>query len=295
MFGVVRTRLAVLCCFASAIVAVAPRRARGQHGSSARTAAAASSEPDAADDAPTPAEEHAAQRVVPDVSFGPPGDVIAEESERTGRIEGAPVPAHADVADEIAALSDRACLRALQRASVPFERVRSGVPGIAQPIRVTGPIAGVRYRSNEHRAIHELLDCRLAVALVRFSRMLRPLGVVEVRHYSMYRPPTAAAVARQRVQTRHPGGMAIDAAVFVFADGHDYDVERDFHGRLGRPVCGPEARVPAHPGAQTLRTIACEAARRGLFTVILTPNYNYPHRNHFHMEVTRNANWRFVR
>ncbi|MEI8256718.1 MAG: extensin family protein, partial [Deltaproteobacteria bacterium] len=149
-------------------------------------------------------------------------------------------------------------------------------------------------RASDRRDIHELMDCRLAVALVRFSRMLRHLGIVELIHYSTYRAPGSRAVAQNPVQSRHAGGMAIDAAWFVREDGARFNVERDFHGHRGRVVCGPEARVPHHDAARMVRTIACDAARRGIFTVILTPNFNYQHRNHFHMEVTRNASWRFV-
>jgi hypothetical protein len=246
------------------------------------------------DEAPSPAEDRAAADALGSEDADAP-DPVAEEGERTGSAEGEALPGRAAVGSEIAALSDRACLRALQRARVPFERVRAPLPGVAVPVRVTGPIAGVRYRSSERRDIHELMDCRLAVALVRFSRMLRHLGIVEVLHYSTYRPPDPRAVQRQPLQARHGGGLAIDASWFVREDGERFSVMRDFHGRRGRPVCGPEARVPNHAGARLLRTIACDAARRGIFHVVLTPNYNAPHRNHFHLEVTRGANWQAVR
>ena len=252
-----------------------------------------SSSPPPDDASPSPADDDAATRALGSEHSDVP-DPIADEGERSGSAEGEAFGAHADVADEIAALSDRACLRALMRAQVPFERVHHTVAGIALPIRVNGPIAGVRYRASDRLEIHELMDCRLAVALVRFSRMLRHLGIHEVDHYSTYRAPGSSAIARNPIQARHAGGMAIDAAWFIRDDGARFNVERDFHGHLGRIVCGPEARVPHHDAARLLRTIACDAARRGLFTVILTPNFNYPHRNHFHLEVTRNANWRFV-
>src|SRR5262249_51451666 len=139
-----------------------------------------------APDAPvSPADEHAAEHALGSDEADAP-DPVAEEGERTGSAEGEPVPDHANVAMEIAALSDRACLRALQRAHVPFARIHGTVAGVAEPVRITGPIAGVRYQASDRREIHELMDCRLAVALVRFSQMLRPLGIVEVRHYSTY-------------------------------------------------------------------------------------------------------------
>jgi hypothetical protein len=75
------------------------------------------------------------------------------------------------------------------------------------------------------------------------------------------------------------------------------DVERDFHGTIGAPVCGPGA-APPHPPtpeARELRSIACETADQHLFTVILTPGHDRAHRNHFHLEVTPSVRWYLVR
>jgi hypothetical protein len=222
-------------------------------------------------------------------------DPIADEGERTGSAEGEPLPTSPQVAHEIAALSDRQCLRVLRRGAVPFEASARAQLGVAQPIFVTGPIGGVSVRASGRRVIRELMDCRLAVALLRWSRLLRALGVREVIHLSTYRPPSEREAERDPVQSRHAGGMAIDAGSFVLDDGTVLSVLDDFHGRLRRPVCGPDARVPRNTAARLLRTIACDAARRGLFHVVLTPNFNVPHRNHLHLEVARNTSWLFVR
>ena len=70
-------------------------------------------------------------------------------------------------------------------------------------------------------------------------------------------------------------------------DGTTLVVERDFHGRIGAPTCGPGAGPhPATPEALELRQIVCDAADARLFNVALTPDFNWPHRNHFHLEVT---------
>jgi hypothetical protein len=241
-----------------------------------------------------PADDSTVARVLGRVEDDLP-DPIADEGERTGSAEGEPLPTSPQVAHEIAALSDRQCLRVLRRAAVPFEPSARAQLGVAQPIFVTGPIGGVSVRASGRRAIRELMDCRLAVALLRWSRMLRALGVREVIHLSTYRPPSEREAEHDPVQSRHAGGMAIDAGSFVLDDGTVLSVLDDFHGRLRRPVCGPDARVPRNTAARLLRTIACDAARRGLFHVVLTPNFNVPHRNHLHLEVARSTSWLFVR
>ncbi|MBL8679734.1 MAG: extensin family protein [Myxococcales bacterium] len=262
-------------------------------GSTVRAIAPDASSPNAAEPSEG-ADDATAARVLGRADDDLP-DPIADEGERTGSAEGEALPTSPQVAHEIAALSDRQCIRVLRRAGVSFEPSERAQRGVAQPIFITGPIGGVTYRASGRRTIRELMDCRLAVALVRWSRMLRALSVREVVHLSTYRPPTESEAARNPVQTRHAGGMAIDAGVFVLDDGTNLSVLGDFHGRLGRPVCGPDARVARHVGARLLRTIACDSARRGFFHVLLTPNFNVPHRNHFHLEVARQTSWQFVR
>ncbi len=198
-------------------------------------------------------------------------------------------------ATEIAALSPRQCLRALARARVPFERLRWGSSGMATPVVVTGPIAGILVHAGRGAAPRETMDCLLAVALVRYAGFLRAHGVREVRHLSLHRPATAAEVASRPLLPRHPGGLAIDAAVFVRDDGSELNVTRDFRGHLGDPVCGPTARVSNIPEARAIRAIFCDAVRDGLFHVALSPNFNDEHRNHFHLEIARSVSWLFVR
>lgn len=213
-----------------------------------------------------------------------------------GAPEGPPVGTEAPMfAMETAALSRHACLRALVRARVPFAPVHSGMSGVAIPVIVTGPLGGVTVRAMRNRTVYEPMDCALALALLRFARVLRSHGVRELRHLSIRRPADETELRRHPFLARHLGGLAIDAAVFVLDDGTEYDVAREFHGQLGAPVCGPEARVLRTPGATLLRALFCDAARLGIFHVMLSPNYNDDHHNHFHLEVTRSVQWRFVR
>lgn len=280
-----------LCAFVRA-ASVSAQEAPPPDASAA--AAPPTAAPSAAEAEEDPATERAASRAVEEHTDDDAPDPVADEGERSGSAEGEPLGDNAPLANELAALSDRACLRALQRARVPFERVNGSVGGVATPVRLRGAIGGVSYRSAERHEVNELMDCRLAAALVRFSRLVRALGVHEVVHYSTYRPAGRRAVESQPLQSRHPGGLAIDAAVFHFDDGRRLSILGSFHGHRGRPVCGPEARVPRDDEARVLRSVACDSARRGIFHVVLTPNHNAAHRNHLHLEVTRGVSWQYV-
>jgi hypothetical protein len=191
---------------------------------------------------------------------------------------------------------DRAtCQSELERRGIPFTPV-SEARGVLAPVRLSGPLHGVTFRTGLPAAQRattpwEIIDCRLALSLDDFAAQLATHDVVEVVHYSMYRPPSAKW-PEQKLASRHPGGLAIDAASFVKKDGTTLQVERDFHGHIGAPTCGRGAGPsPTSPAASELRRILCDAADARLFNVMLTPDYNWPHRNHFHLEVTAGVKW----
>ncbi len=189
------------------------------------------------------------------------------------------------------------CLRALAEAGVLFRR-EAEADDVVTPIRLTGPVGGVTYRGQwrDPTVPFTVLDCRLALALLELSAILRAHGIVEVTHISMHRPGHAGHPVDSGGSTGHRGGMAIDAALFRRADGTVIDVLRDFHGRRGTPPCGPRARPPKTPEARVLRDIVCRAQERKLFHVLLTPNHDHAHRNHFHMEVRPDGvRWIYVR
>lgn len=192
-------------------------------------------------------------------------------------------------------LDRAACETELARQSVPFVRVDEA-RGVLAPVRLTGPLHGVTFRTGlpkSQRATSpwEIVDCRLALALDDFAVQLAAHDVEQVIHFSVYRPPVESWPAG-KLASRHPGALAIDAGSFVKKDGTTLEVERDFHGHIGAVTCGQGAGPDkVTPQATELRRILCDAAAARLFNVMLTPDYNRPHRNHFHLEVTAGARW----
>jgi hypothetical protein len=196
------------------------------------------------------------------------------------------------IASRYAGLDRASCEAELQRRHISFERVGEA-RGVVAPLRLTGPLSGVTYRSNlspaqRRTAAIEIYDCRLVLALDDFARVLARHGIVEVIHLSVYRP-VSSKIPLKGAGRRHGGALAIDAAIFKTKDGRTLSVEKDFHGRIGAKPC------PAPATASELRQIACEANDARLFNVLLTPDFNWAHRNHFHMEVTAGVPWTLVR
>ena len=169
---------------------------------------------------------------------------------------------------------------------------------VLAPVRITGPLHGVVFRTDQSDKVrptspYEIADCRLVLALDDFAEILARHDIVEVRHYSMYRPPRNWP--EDKIGSRHDGALAIDAGRFIDRSGAVLDVDHDFHGAIGARTCGDGAAPrPATPAALALRSILCEAVGHRLFNVVLTPNYNRPHHNHFHLEVTAGVAWFLV-
>lgn len=206
-------------------------------------------------------------------------------------------PAPPDVAATPAArhgaLTPDACLAELTARGLPF--TAEDTDGVATAIRLQGPLHGVTFHSGmreEERATAavELADCRLVLALDDLAALLATHDVVEVIHYSMFRHPPGTP------SSQHHRGLAIDVGELRLADGTTLSVLDDYHGKIGAASCGPRAR-PRAPTAKTraLRAIVCEVADRYLFNVVLTPNFNRPHRNHVHLDLTPGVRWFTVR
>ena len=197
------------------------------------------------------------------------------------------------VASRYAGLDRTRCEAELVRRQISFTRVGEA-RGVVAPLRLTGPLSGVTFRSNlpaskSRTSPYDIYDCRLVLALDDFARVLARHDIVEVVHLSVYRP-VSKKVALKGAGRRHGGALAIDAALFKTKDGRTLSVEKDFQPRrIGARPC------PAPESASELRKIACEANEARLFNVLLTPHFNRAHRNHFHMEVTAGVRWTLVR
>lgn len=194
-------------------------------------------------------------------------------------------------------LSRAACETELAARQIPFRRETAR--GVTAPVRLTGPVHGVVFRgsgteSDRADSPHEIVDCRLALALDDSTAILRKHDIVEVRHLSIYRFP-AKSWPRHKPAPRHMGAVAIDASRFIKRDGRFLDVDQDFHGAIDSKTCGEFARPrPPSEKATELRELLCEIVAHRFFNVVLTPNYNAPHKNHFHLGVVAGKQWFLV-
>ncbi|MEO8549777.1 MAG: hypothetical protein ABI678_07380 [Kofleriaceae bacterium] len=208
-----------------------------------------------------------------------------------------PVEPEATPAARYGAMSAEDCETELGNRHIGF--TKETARGVLAPVRLTGTLHGVEFRTdaNDTRrsdSPYEIADCRLVLAMDDFAAILAPHDIVQVRHYSMYRPPPKSW-ADDKLGGQHNGALALDAGRFTKKDGSVLDVVKDFHGKIGAPTCGDGAGPhPVTDNAKELRDILCTTVAAHLFNVVLTPNFNRPHRNHFHLEVMANVKWFLV-
>jgi hypothetical protein len=197
-----------------------------------------------------------------------------------------------------ASMSRESCLVDLRRLGVRF-REAGPARGVLAPIRLEGPLGGVVWRtelSAAERATspHELVDCRLALALHELGPALAARGIDEAVVHSFWRPPPASWPL-DRANVRHPGGLAVDVKRFGRGKAKDLVVARDWRPAIGAPPCASGARLdPPTTEAAELRALFCELARERRFTSMLSPNYDRAHHDHFHLELRPGVRWRIV-
>jgi hypothetical protein len=174
----------------------------------------------------------------------------------------------------------------LKRRKLAVRAANLPAPGVASPLRLAGTVGPLRFVTPGVKSVYGILDCRLALLLSELGPTLAALNVKDVYVDNFYRPK--ARLPGKKALSQHALGLAIDIAGFGLVDGTVLNIERDFHGTIGAPVCGPEAAMSDGTRASVLlRNIVCELTRLGAFNYFLTPNHDVSHRNHLHGDIKR--------
>lgn len=119
-----------------------------------------------------------------------------------------------------------------------------------------------------------LAACSLGLALADTADDLRPRGVTELHHMGTYACRTVSGTS---TLSRHAYGDAIDISGFRFADGRTYTLVGDWEHDTTRYTTS---------AGRWLFDVASGWHTRRLWSVILTPNYNAAHDDHFHVDLT---------
>ena len=170
------------------------------------------------------------------------------------------------------------CLAALDELGVDYGRTKRR--GIDIAVEVHGLVGGVELRAfGGAEAL--VLDCSLVVSLARAGELFRAHGVQRLVYSSAYQRRNVRGTSRP---SRHSFGLAIDVHSFVLDEAGERValVRSDYEQGLGDDAdCVGE---PLTDLGRMLRAIDCGLASSGLFRIVLTPDYDADHYNHFHLE-----------
>lgn len=148
-------------------------------------------------------------------------------------------------------------------------------PGIANAVEIVGPLGGVTYTTYNQPLV---IDCSLAVSLDEAGRYLTGLGLDKAMFSSAYSRRNVRGTDRP---SKHSFGLAID--IHSFGGPDTLRVDRDYEQGLGDDVdC---VGKPITQGGATLKILQCQLVRSGLFHLVLSPDYDDAHHDHFHLEV----------
>ncbi|HVJ22279.1 MAG TPA: extensin family protein [Polyangiaceae bacterium] len=219
----------------------------------------------------------------------------------TSRLLEVPPPSELEAAPayRYANFSNDQAYEELDRRGILYRKEAAGPDGVRAPIRLQGPLHGVEIHSSllpaeRSTSQFEVLDARLAMALDDFCALLEREGIVELVHFTMYRPGASPAAESDALPTRHPGGLAIDVGALRHRDGGWLDVGTHWRADVGARTCGPGAKTHTAENTRALVSLVCEAAGKHLFHYMLTPHYDRAHHDHLHLEIKPGAKWFLV-
>ncbi len=164
--------------------------------------------------------------------------------------------------------------------------------GIADPVTVNLPLNGVAYRYISYQSPRDtmLMDCKLAAALARGAYHMRKRDIIELVDIGVYNyrcigggtPPDCTL-------SQHAYATAIDIAGFTVGDGTYYSVLDDW-------VIDPGDEATCDTATESdkdrfLHEIICEMKADDIWNIVLTPNYNEAHRDHFHVDLTPGSDY----
>ena len=163
--------------------------------------------------------------------------------------------------------------------------------GVADPVTVKVPINGVSYRYTSNTAARETLfaDCSLIKSLAKAAPILRRHDIKEVADIGIYnyRCIDQTKTPPNCTMSQHAYAKAIDIAGFEDSSGARYSVLTDWVIDT-QETCA----APTEPGKdEFLHKVICELKAADVWNIVLTPNYNDAHRNHFHVDLTKDSDF----
>jgi hypothetical protein len=161
---------------------------------------------------------------------------------------------------------------------------------VVNAMTVRSPVNGIVWRNSAGDVAPMFMSCRLSLALHALGDILRDLNVEEARHLGTYNCREIAGTNCSL--SMHGLGLAIDIGSFKLRDGTVISVVNDWEPQNSIPIeplrtnpCRFDYAATTMKG-QWLYELSYRMCDARIWSIILTPNYNSAHDNHFHVDLT---------
>jgi hypothetical protein len=147
---------------------------------------------------------------------------------------------------------------------------------VEDPVWLEPLLNGVTLRPAriDRRPVPIYAACSLAHSLSEMASMLRDRDVTDVVYLGVF---GCRLVAGTSTLSEHGHGRAFDLAALRTEDGTIHTVVS--HWEMNQPS-------PVTPSGRLLRETVESLYEDDVFNIILTPDYNAAHRDHFHLDLT---------
>jgi hypothetical protein len=147
---------------------------------------------------------------------------------------------------------------------------------VQDPVRIEGTLHGIPFRPGTLSAEPKRLfaSCGLALGLSQTALHLASVGCTDLVQWGIY---NCRVISGTNTLSQHGLANGIDFAAFRLAGGAVYTVLTDWEIDTPSPLTA---------AGQWLKALAVHLASEGIFTVVLTPDYNAAHADHFHCDLT---------
>lgn len=151
---------------------------------------------------------------------------------------------------------------------------------VEEPVQLGPTVAGVDLRYYyDDEADRVLISCDGANAILDSAEDVGPLGVVEIVHVGTY---NCRLISGSSSLSQHGLGYAIDINGFILEDGASYTIYDHWED-------GDDS--PETAGGLFLYETAHRWYEDWIWNIILTPEYNEAHDNHFHVDMTEGSHY----
>lgn len=170
----------------------------------------------------------------------------------------------------------------------PISDVVDGAPHLMcvvdENVRVQSPVNGITFHYDDRAAGSLPMSCDLALAVHALTQLLAEYDIVQVGHIGTYSCRGIRSDNGSINQlSQHGLSRAIDLLWFRNSEGVEFNVYDHWEHGVTRNFRTREGEF--------LYELGQEMWRRRIFNIVLTPEFNAAHDNHFHCDLTEGSHY----